>query len=122
MKNLLIPALLLLFSCNAKESEKGELTEQQKTELKQSIEMHNVAAQKKFMSDSVQKAQHYRIGYVGLAEDTVEKYLKLQMVDYYKDWNKPYDIQKDRNLTLESYLEYCKTHNYLPAEYIKNLK
>jgi hypothetical protein len=69
------------------------LTENEKYSIQKSIDLHNITAQYQFKKDSID----------GKADS----------------WSVPYDIKKDRFLTLDKYLEYCKAHKYDPKEYAK---
>jgi hypothetical protein len=69
------------------------LTENEQYNIQKAIDIHNITAQYQFTKDSID----------GKADS----------------WSAPYDINKDRFLTLEKYLEYCKAHKYDPKEYAK---
>ncbi len=43
------------------------------------------------------------------------------MAVFSSEWNKPYDIKKDRNITTDKYMDYCKAHNLDPETYYKFL-
>jgi hypothetical protein len=92
----IIPLVVLVaWSCNSTPvpSDGAALSENEKYNIQKSIDLHNITAQYQFKKDSID----------GKADS----------------WSAPYDIKKDRFLTLDKYLEYCKAHKYDPKEYAK---
>jgi hypothetical protein len=88
----IIPLVMLMaWSCNSPSD--PALSENEKYNIQKSIDLHNITVQYQFKKDSID----------GKADS----------------WSAPYDIKKDRFLTLDKYLEYCKAHKYDPKEYAK---
>jgi hypothetical protein len=74
---------------------KSKITQNDEFIIQKSIDIHNTKARYRFTIDSID----------GKAES----------------WSAPYDIKKDRFLTMDKYIEYCKAHGYDPKEYTKFL-
>jgi len=83
------------------------------------ITTHNITTQSRFDQDSINELQQERRKYKKKNENGFQESLDAHMKFFSNKWNMAYDIKRDRNLTLESYLEYCKAHNFKPREYIK---
>ena len=90
--------------------------------LQTSITTHNITTQARFDHDSINELQRERRKHKRKIENGFQQYLDAHMKFFSNKWGKPYDIKKDRNLTLHLYLEYCMTHNYNPMEYIKYIQ
>lgn len=114
MKLILALFVFCLLSC------KSGLSDQDKKNLLFYIDLHNSSLKTKFSVDSINETTKVKIRYITLHDTaTVNNYLRAHMAVFANEWNSPYNIQKDRFLTLQSYLDYCKAHNYEPTEYIK---
>ena len=116
MKNCLVLLTMMLLSCKNE-----DLSPQEKQILQTRITRHNIATETKFAQDSINELQLHRTKYKKNYADGFQQYLKAHMEYFSDNWNKPYDIKKDRDLNLETYLNYCRAHKYSPMEYIKNI-
>jgi len=116
MKTGLLLLNLILLSC------KNEgLSNEEKQVLKFQITRHNIATEATFVQDSIHELQKQRAKYRQKYLTGFGEYLKDHMIFFSNNWNRPYNIKKDRTLTLESYLDYCRVHKYNPKQYIKNI-
>lgn len=52
------------------------------------------------------------------SQDSLLKIVEEQGAIYAREYNKPYKLSKDRNLNLQTYLDYCKNYNKDPMTYI----
>jgi len=116
MKNCLVLLTLILLSCKTE-----DLSPEEKQILRTHITRHNILTETKFVQDSINEVQQHRAKYQKKYAAGFQEYLKAHMVFFSDNWNKPYDVKKDRDLNLEQYLHYCKAYNYSPMEYIKNI-
>ena len=108
---LFIILSLVLYSCGLSESEKAN--------IKFSIDLHNNDNYFQYRSDSREVASNYKISLIGLIpENEQDQYIQTHMEVFENEWNSPYKIEKDYNLTLESYLSYCETMGYDPKTFI----
>jgi len=99
------------------------LNESDKESIKFGISLHNLNQHQKFTMDSIEAVSKYKIiELLGvIPEKDWDKFINPHMEVYKSEWNEPYQIEKDYNLTLESYLSYCKTMGYDPKTYINIL-
>lgn len=113
MKTLLLGLFLITFiSCG--------LSKKEKDQIQFYINLHNSSTKLKFNLDSIKEASNIKMKYLDMKGTTeLNQYIQSHMKVFANEWNKPYDIKRDRFLTLESYLKYCEAHNYKPKEYIK---
>lgn len=112
---LTLAALPTVLSCRS-----GGLSEETKGSIKLYIDMHNVKTGTKFSMDSIDEATRYKISIIQYKNDVdVEDFTKTHMEVFANEWNKPYSIQKDRFLTMDRYLEYCKANNLDAETYYK---
>ena len=116
MKNCLVLLAMILLSCK-----NNGLSPEEQQILQTHITQHNISTEAKFVQDSINELQQHRVKYQKKYADGFPQYLKAHMEYFSDNWNKPYDVKKDRDLNLEQYLHYCKTYNYSPMEYIKNI-
>lgn len=116
MKNCLVLITMILLSCKNE-----DLSAEEKQILQTSITRHNIITETKFVQDSMAEVQQHREKYQKKYAAGFQEYLKAHMEFFSDNWNKPYDVKKDRDLNLEEYLHYCRAHNYSPMEYIKNI-
>jgi len=116
MKNCLVLLAMTLLSCK-----NNELSPEEQQILQTHITQHNINTEAKFVQDSINELQQHRVKYQKKYADGFPQYLKAHMEYFSDNWNKPYEVKKDRNLNLETYLNYCRAHNYSPMEYIKNM-
>jgi hypothetical protein len=103
----------LIISCNSKKSDLN------KQEAETFIKIHNLIVSGRFSQDSIKEATNVEIQHIGIRKSLVDSVIKTHMVVYSNEWNDPYDIKKDRFLTYEKYLEYCKAHNLDATTYYK---
>lgn len=108
---LLVPAFL---ACK-----QSGLSKEKKNSIDLHIRIHNAKVQTDFSLDSVNEVQSIKIKHVSLPKEKVNDYLLSHMKVFEDQWNKPYDIRKDKSLTLEKYFDYCKAHNLDPETYYK---
>lgn len=110
---LLIP-VPILFACK-----QPGLNNEKKETIQSMIRMHNINVETKFTLDTIEEKTNLRIKYLGLPETQVQNYIDAHLKVFENEWNKPYDIRKDKSLTLEKYLEYCEANNKNPETYYK---
>jgi hypothetical protein len=98
------------------------LTDSEKESIKFSINLHNMNQHLKFSLDSIQEATNYEIselvGVIQIPKKERYRFIGAHMAVWCDEWNDPYRIERDYNLTLDSYLLYCKTMGYDPKTYI----
>jgi len=109
---------IIFLSCKGED----QLTKEEEQSLQLQIQGHNIDAEEKFRLDSVREITNIELQYVGLPKDKVQEYIDAHMKVFTTKWNTPYNIKKDRRLTLEEYLKYCKVNNYKPVEYIDYIR
>jgi hypothetical protein len=116
MKDLLI-GMLVFSAC----SEKPDYTP-----VEQKLSLVRDQAQKQYYLDSLESllklkdnleiTNNYTKEYT---PDSIKNILKIQGEVFAREYNKEYDIKKDRAVTLQTYLDYCKAHNHDPLTYYK---
>lgn len=116
MKKWLVLLSMILLSCKNE-----DLSPEEKNILQTHITRHNITTESKFVQDSINELQQQRVKYQKKYGNGFQEYLKAHMEFFSNNWNKPYDVKKDRDLDLEEYLHYCRAHNYSPMKYIKNI-
>ena len=95
------------------------LSDSEKESMNISITIHNNDAKLKFDLDSLQEVTNYKIKLLGvIPKNEWDSRINSYMMSFRNHWNDPYKIERDYNLTLESYLTYCKTMGYDPKTYI----
>ncbi len=74
--------------------------------------------------DSIDAATAYEASLLKLqlTKAKQDSFVINQMAPFKYDWNKPYDIKKDREITLQKYLDYCKANGYDPETYYKTIE
>lgn len=108
---------VLVFSCHSGVSAK------KKAEIEFAIKFHSTNINSVFVQDSIMAETDYRIRNIRrIPKDSIDKYAKTEMKVYSNNWNKPYDIKKDRQLTFDKYMDYCKANNLDPDTYYKFLE
>jgi hypothetical protein len=55
----------------------------------------------------------------GFTEERIAQLHEHEMKLFYKGWNKPYKLEKDTGLSLQTYLDYCKNFGHDPKTYVK---
>jgi len=114
MRILITIVLLTLLSC------KSGLTESEEKTINLSLTLHNQNARLKFALDSIEEVTKYRIEHIATKNHPdFDKWLQSHMDVFENEWNSPYDIKKDRNLTMDKYLDYCKAYNHDPKAFYK---
>jgi len=116
MKNCLLLLSVILSSCKNE-----DLSPEEKQILQTHITRHNIATEARFVQDSIHELQEHRAKYQLKYKTGFSEFLKDHMILFSNNWNRPYNINKDRTLTLDSYLDYCGVHKYNPKEQIKNI-
>jgi hypothetical protein len=110
-KFLIILVIISVYSCGLSESDKEN--------IRITINLHNIDVKHKFSMDSIQEATNKKINLLGvIPENQWDDHVKIHMAVFKNEWNNPYKIERDYNLTLESYLSYCKTMGYDSKTYI----
>jgi Mg2+ and Co2+ transporter CorA len=109
---LSLTLLFLIFSCAS------HLTEEDKTQLSKKIESRNTLLRLKFVADSSAEVIKIVKENYPKPEHAIKDYLKSHMDSFSTNWNNPYAIKKDRNLTLDKYLNYCRENKTDPKDYI----
>lgn len=117
MKYLLV--LLLLSACKNDK----ELSTSKKRLISLSLDLRNMSVHTTFFKDSLQELQYYKtiLFNARLPKDSMQDYESVHMRVFSNQWNEPYDIKKDRFLTIDKYLDYCKAHRLDPETYYKFL-
>lgn len=113
---LIILLTPVFFACK-----QSGLSKEKKNSINLYIRIHNAKVQTDFSLDSIEETTAIKIRYVSLPKDRVNDYIVSHMGVFEDQWNQPYDIRKDKNLTLEKYLDYCKANNKDPETYYKYL-
>lgn len=86
------------------------------------IDLHNITTKSRFAQDSIEEDYRLRRQYIDLKDSPqLKNYLKTHGEVFADQWNNPYDVRKDRFLTVEKYLDYCKAHGYDPDKWIEFL-
>jgi hypothetical protein len=116
MKNCFVLLTVILLSCKNE-----DLSPEEKQILRTYITRHNITTESKFVEDSINELLLHRTKYQKKYAAGFQDYLRAHMEFFSNNWNKPYDVKKDRDLNLEEYLHFCKAHNYSPMEYIQNI-
>jgi len=116
MKNRILLLGIILLSCRNE-----NLSDEQKKLLETTITRHNIVTEDRFAQDSIHELQIHRLKYQQKNAAGFQEYLKAHMIYFSNSWNRPYDIKKDRKLTLQSYLDYCEANNLKPLEYINQI-
>lgn len=98
------------------------LSSKEKHELEVMINLHRINANTIFVQDSIRKATALQIEHFGLPQEQLDTMLALTMKVFSNEWNSPYDIKRDRFLTLDKYLEYCKSNNLDAKTYYQFIK
>lgn len=112
MKHLpLLLFLIMVAACGLSKTEKNQLEFE--------IKMHNDKVSLNYRLDSLNEESSLKTMTRQNPKLIDSEYRRSHMSLFERSWNRPYDIKKDRFLTLESYLKYCEAHNYKPKEYIK---
>ncbi len=111
-------AVFLIAACNG-----GDLSKSKKDAIQFTLEIHNSNPELKFKLDSVTEGSNFEISLLKyhLSKDSSTSLIKRQMKIFANDWNTPYDIKKDRDITLDKYVDYCKDNKYDPETYYKVL-
>ena len=101
----------VLYSCGLSESDMAG--------IQLSIDIHNSDNRLQYRLDSIQEVSDYKISLLGIIpENQWGKYIEPHMNVFENEWNSPYKIEKDYELTMESYLSYCETMGYDPKTFI----
>lgn len=115
MKTIFTILTIALFSCS------NSLSDSKKASIKLSIDLHNVNTSLKYKLDSIDEATNYKIRLFKAKIKEDKDYTETHMAVFANQWNDPYDIQKDRFLTVEKYLDYCKANGLNAESYHKFL-
>lgn len=108
---LFIILSLVLYSCGLSKSDEEN--------IRFLIGMHNNDIRLQYALDSIEAASDYKISLIRvIPENEQDQYIQTHMTVFENEWNSPYKIEKDYNLTLESYLSYCETMGYDPKTFI----
>ena len=113
---ILITGLPGFFAC------RSELSTKEKEIIQTAIQSHNLQAQQKFSADSIEEIAKLKKSYVifGLKDtQLLHDKIKTTSLIFSRNYNIPYDLQKDRFLTLKKYLDYCKANYYNPMEHAR---
>jgi|LakMenE01Jun11ns_1017448.scaffolds.fasta_scaffold9245467_2 hypothetical protein len=115
MKKTILTLTIFISSCGLNESDKSYINH--------SLSIHNISQHLNFTRDSIDEATNYTIiELLGVVpKKDWDKFVNEHMAVYKNEWNKPYQIEKDYNLTLDEYLSYCKTMGYDPKTYVNLL-
>ena len=101
---LLVTALFTIVSCGISANDKDRINF--------FINFHNTNVYGDFQLDSIRHDGDLRINYIDLKNSPqLISYLESSGQVYKNNWNKPYSISKDYELTFDKYLEYCKANN-----------
>lgn len=113
MKILVAWLLSMLFlSCGMSKDEKSK--------IETMIILHNVNVGGRFASDSIKEMERLTIENLRIhKEPEFEDYLRTKGRTYKNNWNTPYEISKDFNLTFDKYTEYCEANNKDPKTFYK---
>jgi hypothetical protein len=104
-KFITLLCFITAISCNSKKSDTN------KAEVQASIQIHNLIVKGRFQQDSLKEKTSVEIQHIGIRKSLVDSVIQTHMTVYSNEWNEPYDIKRDRFLTFEKYMEYCKAHN-----------
>src|SRR5919112_5766143 len=92
--------LFFLYSCAS------NLSDEDKIQLSKKIEARNTLLKLRYVADSSAEVIKVVKQNYPKSESAIKRYLEAHMDSFSINWNNPYDIKKDRNLTLDKYLDY----------------
>lgn len=95
------------------------LSSSDKKQIEFNIKMHNDRALLNYRIDSIREISRLQSEAILTKRPLTTEYRDLNMSLFNSKYNKPYDIKKDRFLTLDSYLQYCRANGFDEKEYIK---
>lgn len=116
MKKITFIACLTIFTLTSC------LTQNEKELITAQVQFVSDRAQMNFTMDSIQEATNFKIRIHRIFPESEWDYqTSIHMGGWRHQWNQPYKIEKDRNLTFESYMSYCEAMNLDPKDYIQVL-
>lgn len=96
-------SVTILLSCG--------LSKSKKEHIRTMILLHNSKAYYKFSVDSLKEMERESIRYIKIHKtEEFKEYLRAHGITFKNQWNQPYEISKDYNLSLDKYIEYCKAN------------
>lgn len=115
MKYLKLLPILLLFACQ----DKG-LSDYDKNLIQINLDLLLINSHHDFAIDSLREVSKFKEKHdKPIYPDKLKRdHLKSHMAVFANEWNKPYKLEKDRFITVESYVEYCKAYKYDPVDYL----
>jgi hypothetical protein len=114
---IIFAASILVSSCGG-----NQISKKDRELLDFRVDIIRQTSSTNYNIDSLKELTNFRIEHIRIQKDKrFNQFLQSHMDAFSRGYNDPYDIKKDRFLTLEKYLEYCKAHKYDPVKYIEFL-
>ena len=112
LKLTLLICPILVVSCD-----NDSLSKKERVQIQQMIDIHNISTNAAFIGDSMDDQRARLIRYSALPATERNHKLEIDGKAFKALWNKDYNISRDYNLTLETYLDYCKKNNKDPKTF-----
>lgn len=93
-----------------------------KENIEASIAIHNSRVGQEYVKDSLDADTKFQIENIRIKDDPQFQLLLIRNgLSFKNNWNRPYTIEKDYELTYEKYLEFCDKNNKDEKTFHKSL-
>lgn len=102
---ILLSVAIFLGAC------KDEMSPSERSNIELMISLHNTKAYMQFIKDSMSEMGKVKVNYIQLKNTKeLNEYLESHGAVFKNQWNSPYKIERDFDLTYDKYIEFCKAN------------